>query len=71
MNIKNNGRKKKSVEKIEKAYMELLQTAEAEDITISEISEKAEINRSTFYQSNIVRSFLFESRRLCRCAFHL
>ena len=53
MNIKNNGRKKKSIEKIEKAYMELLQTAEAEDITISEISEKAEINRSTFYANFI------------------
>ena len=33
--------------------MELLQTAEAEDITISEISEKAEINRSTFYANFI------------------
>ena len=53
MNIKNNGRKKKSVEKIEKAYIELLQKNERKDITISLISEKAGINRSTFYANFI------------------
>ena len=49
LNTKNNGRRKNSVEKIEKAYMELLQICEKKDITISKISEKAGVNRSTFY----------------------
>lgn len=53
MNIKNNSRRKKSVEKIEKAYIELLQKNERKDITISLISEKAGINRSTFYANFI------------------
>ena len=49
LNTKNNSRRKNSVEKIEKAYMELLQTCERKDITVSKISEKASVNRSTFY----------------------
>ena len=49
LNTKNNGRRKNSVEKIEKAYMELLQSNERKNITVSEISTKAGVNRSTFY----------------------
>ena len=49
MNIKNNSRKKASAEKLEKAFMELLQTKKHSEITVSEISEKAGVNRSTFY----------------------
>lgn len=49
MNIKNNSRKKASAEKLEKAFMELLQTKKRSEITVSEISEKAGVNRSTFY----------------------
>jgi len=49
MNVKNNSRKKASVEKIENAFMELLQTKNRGEITVSEISEKAGVNRSTFY----------------------
>ena len=53
MNVKNNSRKKASVEKIEKAFMELLQTKEPAEITVSEISAKAGVNRSTFYANFI------------------
>ena len=53
LNTKNNGRRKNSVEKIEKAYMELLQICEKKDITISKISEKAGVNRSTYYANFI------------------
>ena len=49
MNVKNNKRRKTSVEKIEKAFMELLIEKSPSEITVSEISQKAEINRSTFY----------------------
>ena len=53
MNTKNNSRRKNSVEKIEKAYMELLRDFERKDITVSLVSEKAGINRSTFYSNYI------------------
>ncbi len=49
MNIKNNKRRKESKEKIEKAFIELLQHRELSDISVSEIIKKAELNRSTFY----------------------
>ena len=49
MNVKNNKRRKASVEKIEKAFMELLMEKSLSEITVSEISQKSEINRSTFY----------------------
>ena len=53
MNVKNNKRRKASVEKIEKAYIELLQEKERRNINISLICEKAGINRSTFYANFI------------------
>lgn len=53
MNIKNNKRRRESQEKIEKAFIELLQTREIKDITISELIKMAELNRSTFYANYI------------------
>ncbi|MBQ7874037.1 MAG: TetR/AcrR family transcriptional regulator [Oscillospiraceae bacterium] len=53
MNTKNNKRKKASVEKIESAFMELLQTKNPGNITVSEICAMAKINRSTFYANFI------------------
>ena len=53
MNIKNNKRRKTSVEKIEKAYIELLQEKERKNISISLICENAGVNRSTFYANFI------------------
>ena len=49
MNIKNNSRYKMSSEKIETAFLTLILNNNYEDITISQICEAAEINRSTFY----------------------
>ena len=49
MNKPNNKRKRESQEKIEKAFIELLQTREIKDITISDIIKNTRLNRSTFY----------------------
>lgn len=49
MNTKNNKRYKISCEKIETAFLTLILNHNYEDITISQICEAAEINRSTFY----------------------
>lgn len=53
MNTPNNKRKKASQEKIEKTFLELIQTKEIEDITISDICKIANLNRSTFYANYI------------------
>ncbi len=49
MNVKNNRRRRESQEKIEKAFIELLQTNEIKDITVSDIIKMTGLNRSTFY----------------------
>lgn len=49
MNVKNNRRRKESQEKIGKAFVELLQTREVKDITVSDIIKITGLNRSTFY----------------------
>lgn len=49
MNVKNNRRRRESVEKIEKAFVELLQTKPLNAITVSDICKRTELNRSTFY----------------------
>lgn len=49
MNIKNNLRYKASSEKIENAFLCLLEKDKYDDITISQICKQANINRSTFY----------------------
>ena len=49
MNVKNNKRRKESQEKIERAFIELLQTYGLKEITISDIIKSAGLNRSTFY----------------------
>ena len=53
MNVKNNRRRRESQEKIEKAFVELLQTCEIKDITVSELVKKTGLNRSTFYANYI------------------
>lgn len=53
MNIKNNKRRRESQEKIEKAFIELLQTREIKDITVSDIIKLTGLNRSTFYANYI------------------
>ena len=49
MNTKNNKRRKESQEKIVKAFVELLQTREVKDISVSELIKTTGLNRSTFY----------------------
>lgn len=49
MNIKNNKRKKDSQEKIEKVFLNLIQTHEINEITVTDICKECNLNRTTFY----------------------
>lgn len=49
MNTPNNKRKKESRERIEKVFIELLQTKELDEISVSDICKHAGLNRTTFY----------------------
>ncbi|MBQ2839729.1 MAG: TetR/AcrR family transcriptional regulator [Oscillospiraceae bacterium] len=49
MNTKNNKRRRESVRKIEKAFIELLQESEINKISVSDICKLTGLNRSTFY----------------------
>ena len=49
MNVKNNKRKRDSVERIEKAFLQELQQKNISQIKVSDICTSANINRSTFY----------------------
>lgn len=49
MNVKNNKRRRESQDKIERAFIELLQTREIKEITVSDIIKMTGLNRSTFY----------------------
>ena len=53
MNTVNNKRRRESVSKIEKAFMELLQTKELKEISVSDICKMTQLNRSTFYANFI------------------
>lgn len=49
MNTKNNKRRKASRERIEKIFIDLLQSREITKISVSDICKRARLNRSTFY----------------------
>lgn len=49
MNKPNNKRKRKSQEKIEKTFVEFLQKKEINEISVTDICKKTNLNRSTFY----------------------
>ena len=53
MNTPNNKKRKNSQEKIEKVFIELIQTKEIYEISITDICKKANINRTTFYSNYI------------------
>ena len=53
MNVKNNKRRRESQEKMERAFIELLQTREIKDVTVSDLIKMTELNRSTFYANYI------------------
>lgn len=49
MNTKNNKRRRESVEKIEKAFMQMLLNKEINQISVTDICNQTGLNRSTFY----------------------
>lgn len=51
MNVQNNKRKRLSQEKIEKAFVSLLQEKELSQITVTDICKITGINRTTFYNN--------------------
>ena len=51
MNTKNNQRRRETIDSIDAAFVSLLKEKELKDISVSELCEKAEINRSTFYEN--------------------
>ena len=51
MNIKNNRRKKESIERLERAFIELLQENGLDKVSVSDICANAGLNRSTFYSN--------------------
>ena len=53
MNIANNKKRKSSIEKIEKIFLQLIQNKNIEEISVSMICEIAKLNRSTFYANYI------------------
>lgn len=53
LNTKNNRRRKESQEKIERAFVELLQTQEMREIKVSDIISITGLNRSTFYANYV------------------
>jgi AcrR family transcriptional regulator len=53
MNKPNNNKRKKSQEQIEKIFLQLIQKKNIDDISVSTICEKANLNRSTFYSNYI------------------
>ena len=53
MNIPNNKKRKKSQEKIEKIFLQLIQKKNIDEISVSTICEQANLNRSTFYSNYI------------------
>ena len=49
MNTPNNKRKRESMERIEKVFIQLLQGKELDEISVSELCKHAGLNRTTFY----------------------
>ena len=49
MNRPNNKRKRESKNRIEKVFIDLLQNNELNQIRVSDICQRAQVNRSTFY----------------------
>ncbi len=49
MNVKNNKRRRESIEKIEKVFMNMLLIKELNEISVTDICKETGLNRSTFY----------------------
>ncbi len=59
MNTKNNQRHQDTIAAIEVAFVSLLKEKELKNISVSELCEKAEINR--------LQNSVFQKRRVCCC----
>ena len=64
MNTPNNKRKKASQEKIEKTFLQLIQTKDVDNISVSDICKISNLNRSTFYANYIDIYDLVEKVRI-------
>lgn len=53
MNVKNNKRRRDSIDKIEKAFINMLQNKEINQISVTDICKETGLNRSTFYANFI------------------
>lgn len=53
MNVKNNKRKRESIDKIEKSFINMLQKKEINQISVTDICKDTGLNRSTFYANFI------------------
>ncbi len=53
MNVKNNRRKRESIDKIEGAFINMLQSKEINKISVTDICKETGLNRSTFYANYI------------------
>lgn len=53
MNVKNNKRRRESIEKIEKAFINMLLSKEINQISVTDICKETGLNRSTFYANYI------------------
>ena len=53
MNTVNNRRRRDSREKIQKAFINLLQDRQMKDITVSDLIKATSLNRSTFYANHL------------------
>ena len=51
MNTPNNKRKRESKDRVEKAFLRMIQDTDPARITVSDLCKEADINRSTFYAS--------------------
>jgi len=70
MNVKNNKRRKESQQKIEKAFIELLQIRDIKEITVSDLIKITGLNRSTFYANYIdIFDLADKTREKLECEF--
>ncbi len=53
MNVNNNKRKRESIDKIEKSFINMLQKKEINQISVTDICKDTGLNRSTFYANFI------------------
>lgn len=72
MNVKNNKRKRDSIDKIEKAFISMLQEKEINEISVTDICKETKLNRSTFYANFLdIYDLSDKLREKLECDFNL